>query len=175
MSSKNTVDREVQLVDKLEKIRRFFSEMDMGEQPTAAFKTLAEQVKGMFDADASAVYLYDQECNELFLIEAENIRKDLVGVKYKADQGLLGEVVKRKIALKVDDYSKWAGRSKVFEKENYKALLEAPIIWKDRLRGIIGLVRMGQSPPFSEIDSKLLSIVAIHTATLMSDGAGETT
>ena len=175
MNPDNMIDQEMKLVDKLEKIRIFFSEMETGKQPASAFKTLAEQVKYMFDADASAVYLYDQESNELFLAEAENIRKDLVGVKYRADQGLLGEVVKRKIALKVDDYSAWPGRSKAFEKENYKALLEAPIIWKDRLRGVIGLVRMGESQPFSEIDAKLLSIVGILTAILMSDGEKEDT
>jgi signal transduction protein with GAF and PtsI domain len=131
-------------------------------------KYVAENVSKIFDADGSAIYLYNSQLNELTLDTVHNLRPNLVGLRIKADQGLLGKVVKNKKAMKIDDYRVWPERAKVFEKDQYRALLEAPIIWKDNLFGLIGLVRTGNSEPFSDFDLHLNSILAIQVGALLA-------
>jgi signal transduction protein with GAF and PtsI domain len=143
--------------------------MGLEHSKTEVFNSITKSVVKTFEADGSAIYLFNPELEELTLVVAHNLRKELIGVKVKADQGLLGQVVKNLKAMKIDDYREWPERVKVFEEDNYRALLEAPMIWKKDLLGVIGLVRTGNAKPFDTFDLNLLSIMAIHIAATIAN------
>lgn len=90
-------------------------------------------------------------------------------MKIRADSGLLGKVVRNVKPMKIDDYTTWPERIKSFEEDQYRALMEAPIIWKDNLFGVIGLVRTGDARPFDDFDLNLLAILAIHIGAVLSN------
>jgi len=144
--------------------------LHMGLKNSSAelFEFITKGMINIFGANGSAVYLYSPKLEELTLVTVHNLRESLIGVKVNADQGLLGQVVKSLKAMKIDDYRVWPERVKVFEEDQYRALLEAPIIWKTRLFGVIGLVRTGDARPFNDFDLNLLSIIAIQMASTMS-------
>jgi signal transduction protein with GAF and PtsI domain len=155
---------------KLSLAKEIISKLDSETDRSNLLEYIVENVAKLFMADGSAIYFYDPEKKELTLAELYNLRASLKGIKVKADQGLLGQVIKNKEAMKVDDYGAWEEKSKIFEEDQYKSLLEAPIIWKNNLLGIIGLVRIGNVQPFSEFDLNLHSLIAIYIGAMMSDG-----
>lgn len=155
--------------NKLSLTKESMLEMCLENSKSKVFKYITKSVVKIFEADGSAIYLFDSKLEELTLFMVHNLRKDLIGVKVKADQGLLGQVVKNLKAMKIDDYRTWPERVKVFEEDHYKALLEAPIIWKNNLLGVIGLVRTGDARPFDHFDLNLLSIIAMQIAATISN------
>jgi len=162
-------EKEQHFSNKLFLTKKLILKISCERSRSKLLKYIAENVSNIFDADGSAIYLYNSQLDELTLDTVHNLRLSLVGLKIKADQGLLGKVVKNKKAMKIDDYRVWSERAKVFEEDQYRALLEAPIIWEDNLFGLIGLVRTGNSEPFSDFDLHLHSILAIQVGALLAN------
>ncbi len=154
---------------KLSLAREIVFKLDSETDRSNLLEYIVENVAKLFKADGSAIYFYDPEKKELTLAELYNLRASLKGVKVKADQGLLGQVIKNREAMKVDDYEVWQEKSKIFEEDQYRSLLEAPMIWKNNLLGIIGLVRTKNGQPFSEFDLNLHSLIAVHIGAIISD------
>jgi len=154
-------------IRKISHTRDTLTKMSSTQTKAELFQFILHDLVELFDADGSAVYVYDPEPHELNLVAIHNLRQSLIGARVSADQGLLGQVVKNLQPMKIDDYKTWPGRVKVFEEDQYSALLEAPVLWKNDLFGVVGLVRTGKTNPFSEFDLELLGVIAIHLAAVL--------
>jgi signal transduction protein with GAF and PtsI domain len=155
------------VVWQLDEIRKLLMELDFSGARKAAYKKIAEGVKSIFEADGSALYTYDARENLLTLEEGPGLNQEVVGVKVDAREGMLGLVLESKRAMKVDDYANWPGRSKIFETQGYRALLEAPISSSDKIWGIIGLVRLGNYKVFTDLEMALLSLFGTQIGSLL--------
>jgi signal transduction protein with GAF and PtsI domain len=154
-------------IRKIENIKKFLVQINAETPESIFYQNVTTNIKRIFEADGSAFYIYDNNKNELKLVCVNSLREELVGITVKANQGLLGEVVKHRKAMKIDDYKNWPGRSEIFEKDQYSALLEAPLISGSSFLGIIGLVRIGESKAFTELDMSLLSLLAMQIAIIL--------
>jgi len=167
--SKDSVDKQRQLSNKLLLVKKTIIEIGSKLSRSKIVEYIAENAATVFEADGSAIYLYNSALDELTLVTVYNLRPNLVGTKIKANSGLLGKVVRNLKPMKIDDYTTWPERIKTFEEDRYRALLEAPIIWKDNLFGVIGLVKTGDAKPFDDFDLNLLAIFAIHIGIVLSN------
>jgi signal transduction protein with GAF and PtsI domain len=167
--SKDSKDKQKQLSNKLLLVKKTIIEIGSKLSRSKILEYITENAATVFEANGSAIYLYDSALDELTLIIVHNLRPNLVGTKIKADSGLLGKVVRNLKPMKIDDYTTWPERIKTFEEDQYRALLEAPIIWRDNLFGIIGLVRTGDAKPFDDFDLNLLAILAIQIGVVLSN------
>jgi signal transduction protein with GAF and PtsI domain len=155
-------------IRKIAHTRDAFTKMGSKQTKADLFEFILHDLVKLFDAGGSAIYVYHPEANELTLVAIHNLRESLIGARVSADRGLLGQVVKNLQPMKIDDYKTWPGRVKVFEEDQYSALLEAPLLWKDDLFGVVGLVRTGEKRSFSDFDLDLLGVIAIHLAAVLS-------
>jgi signal transduction protein with GAF and PtsI domain len=144
--------------------RNILLEMGSKRDRPDLFQYLSQEISNLFGADGSAIYIYEKQHHELNLVAIHNLREELKGAKVNADSGLLGQIVRSLKPMKIDNYNEWPERVKIFEEDQYKALAEAPIIWKNDLLGVVGLVRTGDAEPFSDFDLNLLGVIAIHLA-----------
>ena len=112
--SKDIKEKEQHFSNKLFLTKKLILKISCERSRSKLLKYIAENVSNIFDADGSAIYLYNSQLDELTLDTVHNLRLSLVGLKIKADQGLLGKVVKNKKAMKIDDYRVWSKRAKVF-------------------------------------------------------------
>ena len=88
---------------KLSLAREIVFKLDSETDRSNLLEYIVENVAKLFKADGSAIYFYDPEKKELTLAELYNLRASLKGVKVKADQGLLGQVLKNRDAMRVED------------------------------------------------------------------------
>jgi signal transduction protein with GAF and PtsI domain len=153
--------------EKLSHTRKTLTEMGSKRSQAGLFEFVLHDLIELCSADGSAIYVYDPEPHELTLVALENLRESLIGARVSADQGLLGQVVKNLQPMKIDDYKTWPGRVRIFEEDQYSALLEAPVLWKNDLFGVVGLVRTGKTNPFSDFDLELLGVIAVHLAAVL--------
>jgi signal transduction protein with GAF and PtsI domain len=167
--SKDSDDKQKHVSNKLLLLKKTIIEMGSKVSRSKMLEYITENAATVFEADGSAIYLYDSALDELTLVTVYNLRPNLVGTKIKADSGLLGKVVRNLTPMKIDDYTAWPERIKTFEEDRYRALLEAPIIWRDNLFGVIGLVRTGDAKPFDDFDLNLLAIFAIQIGVVLSN------
>jgi signal transduction protein with GAF and PtsI domain len=165
--SKDSEDKQKQLSNKLLLVKKTIIEIGSKLSRSKILEYIAENAATVFEADGNAIYLYDSTRDELTLVTVHNLRPNLVGMKIKADSGLLGKVVRNLKPMKIDDYRTWPERIKVFEEDQYRALMEAPIIWRDNLFGVIGLVRTGDAKPFDDFDLNLLAIFAMQIGAVL--------
>jgi PAS domain S-box-containing protein len=67
--------------------------------------------------------------------------------------------------LIIDDYRTWGGRAAVYEEgQPFRAVLAVPMIWQDKVTGVIDILHYMEGRAFSEDDLKLLSLFANHAA-----------
>lgn len=148
------------LVRRLGGLTSLLADLNLKAALPELYGQVTQKVTPLLDAHGSAFYTYDPLHNELKLVCVHNLRPDIVGLTLKADQGLLGEVVSQRKILKIDDYKTWPGRSKLFEKDQYSALMEAPVICNNAVYGVLGLVRIGESEAFGEVDMLLMDLLS---------------
>lgn len=156
--------------NKLFELRKLSKHISTEVSRSNLFHYVAEQVTKLMEANGSAIYTYDSTLDELTLSALYNLRENLLGIKIKIKDGLMSQVVRGLEPLKIDDYRVWPG-SKImtFEEDQYRAILQAPILWRDRLFGVLGVVRTGDCRPFSKFDLNILGILAIQVAIVLSN------
>ena len=107
---------------------------------------IVERAVRLLGAKSGGMYLCDPEKREARCVVSYNTPHDYRGVVLKYGEGAAGRVAETGRPLIVNDYRLWEGRAEVYEKDRpFSALLSAPMIWQDRVIGIIH-VRGVESP-----------------------------
>lgn len=139
--------------------------------------TIVERTNHLLHGLGSEIYLYRPQSDDLEHVAASGAAKPFLGHVLRRGEGLGGKVLESGSPMTVSNYSKWPGRSPLFEEQEIGALLAVPIKWGEQMLGVLNLMRE-RDTPFSADDVRLLSFlanqaaIAIHNALII---AAETT
>ncbi|MDP1547428.1 MAG: PAS domain S-box protein [Anaerolineales bacterium] len=127
-------------------------------------KFIVDTAKTLLKAFSSGMYIYLMESNELELI-VDTAPFMVSGTRLKMGEGLAGKVAITRNPIRVDDYSKWEGRSPHYEGIPFHAVVEVPMLYGGELIGVLSVDEVGDSErKFSENDERLLSLFASQAA-----------
>jgi Nif-specific regulatory protein len=129
-----------------------------------------EQVVALLEVEGSAVLLSDEARKELYFKVADHVQsgveRRLREVRFPADQGIAGWVVREGISLVVPDVdqdSRFYPRVDVQTRAKTKALLYVPLRTKDRTIGVVSAVNK-HGGAFGQEDVRLLETLANQLA-----------
>ena len=130
---------------------------------SALLERIVERAVRLLGAKGGGMYLCDPEKREARCVVSYNTPHDYRGVVLKYGEGAAGRVAETGRPLIVNDYRLWEGRAEVYEKDRpFSALLSAPMIWQDRVIGIIHVMEELKARRFTQADLEMLMLFANH-------------
>ena len=92
----------------------------------------------------------------------------MVGRRLSRGEGLSGSVYASGIALRVDDYPTWPGRSATFDDAPFHAALAVPLMWQGRVEGVLSMTRSQPGRPFSADEERVAQLYAAQVAAALA-------
>lgn len=132
-------------------------------------QSIVEAAARIFGAGASSIALVDEESQELEFKVAYNVHdKDVVGMRIPIDKGIAGYVAMTGQPLAISNVEQDARFNLEFAKETGyvpNSILAMPLLFGEKVIGVMEILDKIDSPSFGLQDMKLLSLFA-HQATL---------
>jgi PAS domain S-box-containing protein len=126
---------------------------------------VVERAARLLDTLGGGMYLCDPVQREVRCVVSYNTPRDYTGTVLKYGEGAAGTVAQSGEPLIIDDYRIWPNRAAAFEEEQpFTAVLAAPMIWENRVIGVIDLLRDVTHRGFTQTDLELLTLFANHAA-----------
>jgi PAS domain S-box-containing protein len=116
-------------------------------------------------ATSGVVYLWD-EAAEVLTVRAWHGREEWMReVRLRLGEGIAGTVAQRREGLLVNDYQTSSYVHSLFmERLGPTAVVAEPLLYRDRLVGVIAMSNEGKERPFTTSDRELLSLFADQAA-----------
>ncbi|HYL82433.1 MAG TPA: GAF domain-containing protein, partial [Candidatus Acidoferrum sp.] len=163
----------------LEAIRGVSVEITRELDLTALLDLITRRAMELLGAAAGSVYLWD-EAAQLLVPHTWTAHEELMQTtRLRLGEGLVGMVAERREGLIVNDYQHWAhARPVILEQTKINAAVAEPLLYRDRLVGVINLDHGDTDRRFSPQDRWTLALlaaqasVAIENARLYADLKG---
>jgi PAS domain S-box-containing protein len=127
-------------------------------------QTIVERATRLLEAPIGGLYLCEPETEQVRCVVSHNTPEDYRGTVLTYGEGAAGTVAQTGEPLIIADYGTWNGRASVFEDEQpFKAVLAVPMIWQDRVIGVIDVVHW-EDRTFSQDELELLTLLSNHAA-----------
>jgi PAS domain S-box-containing protein len=121
------------------------------------------------------ICLIEPDSGEMVLRLGIGAYVDLVGLRMLKGEGLSGRVWETGRSLAIPDYSRWEGRVRRIDAENFRAVLGVPLVSRGTVIGVIGLAfsepgrefssdEVGQVSRFAEMASIALDNARLYAA-----------
>jgi PAS domain S-box-containing protein len=128
-------------------------------------QAIVERAARLLNAPGGGLYLCDPARQEARCVVSYNTPRDFTGTVLKYGEGAAGIVAQTGKPLIIDDYRTWPDRAAVYDREQpFNAVLSAPMIWQDRVTGVIHVLHNVEARRFTEADLELLTMFARHAA-----------
>jgi putative nucleotidyltransferase with HDIG domain len=75
-------------------------------------------------------------------------------------EGAVGSAAQTRQPVIIEDYRLWEGRLPEFEKYPFSAVMQAPMVYRGELIGVLGVAETGPARKFSQQEIRLLSLFA---------------
>ena len=134
-------------------------------EPAEVCRLVAEHAANVLSAQGASVLLHDPQRNELVFqtMVDPTASTPLEGHRFPADQGIAGQVVRTKRAIRLDEARENSNFYKGIDletKTRTHSLMAAPLIYKDTVLGVIEVVNKQDGGAFEESDLALLQVFA---------------
>jgi PAS domain S-box-containing protein/putative nucleotidyltransferase with HDIG domain len=127
---------------------------------TETLQAILAQATQLLNASHGYIYLVQPEENVMQVILGVGVFEKYQGWKLKPNEGLAGKVWQTAQPINVRDYVEWEGRSEQYADPSFHAAVGVPLIYNDRVIGVLGLSHLEPGRVFSENDLDLLSYFA---------------
>jgi PAS domain S-box-containing protein len=118
-------------------------------------------------AAGGAIYFWDEATRTLMpqMWSGSRDAEWMQDARMKLGEGLVGQVAERRVGLIVNDYRNWpSARPSILERTEISAALAEPLLYRDRLVGVVSLDNGDTGRIFSEQDCETLSLFAAQAA-----------
>jgi|GEM_PF-1398361 len=130
----------------------------------ALLKIIVERAALLLDAPCGMLYLLDEQKEALVCKVSHNTTHNEAGLVVPFGQGAVGIVAQTREPLIVPDYASWPHRTSSLDQNGFLSVLSAPIVWQEKLIGVIQLARRTPHRPFTQRDINLLQLFSNHAA-----------
>ncbi|HEX2911904.1 MAG TPA: response regulator [Chloroflexia bacterium] len=121
-------------------------------------------------AEASVVYLCNDETGSMNIYAEYNTRKSYLGRSLTYGEGVAGLVAVTGKPMRINNYSEWSGRAESFANDtDITAVLSVPLIANGRVIGVIDVLDDVSKRTFSDEDVRLLNLLAPQAATAVAN------
>ena len=134
---------------------------------------IVERAMALLEAEAGLFMETDEEKNCLVIRVAHGLSPDVVGLEIGYDEGAAGHVLRTRAPLLIGEYRSWPQKTQCYTGDpSYHAVLTVPVLWQDRVNGVLQLLH-SSSHHFTEEDVEILNLFArqaailLHNATLL--------
>ena len=157
----------------LEAVRTISEEITRELQLPALLQLITQRAAELVGAAGGAIHLWD-EASQLLTLGAwygqgewkKAVREDL-------GKGVVGIVAQRRQGMIVSDYQSWPHALPfLLEHTGVTSMLAEPLLYRDRLLGVIGLDNEKSERVFIEEHRELLSLFASQAAIAIENGIG---
>jgi signal transduction histidine kinase/sensor domain CHASE-containing protein/ActR/RegA family two-component response regulator len=153
-------------VQQMEVVRAVMLEIGRELDLTNLLSLITQRAINLVEAaGAGAVYLWDEHSQRL-IPQAWHGRGDwMQNMRLVLGEGIVGTVAQQRIGLIVNDYQRSPTRRPLFaEHFGSTAVVAEPLIYRDRLVGVIALDNQGSTQLFGDEDRQLLALFAAQAA-----------
>lgn len=155
-------------VERLTRLYNASLALAQANSPGKLYQQLLRSIIGLVDADASALSLLDSE-DHLVIAAVENLPVNLVGTRVPLGNGLASRTAVSRQIQQVADYLLLGEQVAIMKGLPVKALAAVPLLWHDRLVGIIG-VGDRRERVFEENDLHTLTLFGTLAAAAIEQG-----
>lgn len=93
--------------------------------------------------------------------------REMLGLQLNPGQGLAGRVYANGLTLRTDNYETWAGRSADIGNVTLHAVLGAPLLWQNKVIGVLAVTHSESGHVFTADDENLAQVLAAQAATAL--------
>ncbi len=150
---------------------------DLAEQQDlpSLLQAIVNRATALFGSPGGAIYLIDEKDHALHVAVTKGVEVP-DGTRLDVGEGMAGRVAQTHQPMLTDDYETWNGRSAKFEKIPVAAVVQAPMLYRGQLIGVLSVHERGESKrKFTEYDLRHLSLfarqaaIAVHNTRLLGE------
>lgn len=152
------------LVDALYRIVRTIQNV---EDLQVLLRAIMEESKSLLDCEASSLFLYDEEKNDLYFEVVVGGAEGVREIRVPMGEGIVGAAAKDNETHIVQDTSADARHFKKVDTSSgfvTRNLIATPMVRDGKLIGVLEVLNKKNDKPYDEMDSKVLEIMAEHAA-----------
>jgi signal transduction histidine kinase/ActR/RegA family two-component response regulator len=155
----------VRRTQQLEMVRAISEEVTRELDLTTLLRLIVQRAMAFLEAPGGGLLLWEEATQTLLPHVHLGEMAALGGTRVPLGMGLVGQVGADRRGRIVNNYREWPGAMPTArERITLTALMAEPLLYRDRLVGVIGLARGGADPPFVAQDGDLLRLVAAQAA-----------
>ncbi len=149
----------------LEAVRAVTAELTRELDLTTLVELIHRRAADLVGATSGAVYLWDEAARALVPRAWHGRGEWMREVQFRLGEALTGIVAQRREGMAVNDYRVWPHASPlVLERTNASAMIAEPLLYRDRLLGVITVSDEGTGRRFTELDRELMALFAAQAA-----------
>ena len=129
----------------------------------------------LLEATGGLVRLYDPVRKKLVAVASHNLSKEHTELAFEVGEGLSGKAFQNSEPLIIDNYGAWSEKSPRLSDADLKSVISVPLVWRERVIGVLGIMDNEKVRAFSEQDLRLLvpfanqAAIAIENARLFAE------
>lgn len=140
---------------------------------STVIKTIMAQVQLFFQPNNWSLLRIDEATNELYFVIAEGLDADKIrDMRFKLGEGIVGYVAQTGKSILVRDVSEsdlFANKVDAVSGFKTKSLIAVPVIFQDRVLGVIELINAFEDREFSDDDLHTLQTIADFSAIALNN------
>ncbi len=143
--------------------------LDLSQQthlPDLLGKVLNRAMR-LVEAPAGGLYLPQDDGSTLCAVSA-GYRRDFAGLRLRAGEGVVGQVLETGQPVVTGDYDRWSRRTPELAGESVKSVLGVPLRWQERVQGVLVLTDP-HANRFGPSESELAAVFAGQAAVLIAN------
>jgi signal transduction histidine kinase/CheY-like chemotaxis protein len=148
----------------LEVIRDVTAEITREIELPHLLRLIQRRAMELVGAASGSLYMWN-EASQLLTLEAWHGGDPTLDVPRKLGEGVIGTVAQRRQGVIVNDYPSSPLALPIFARDGrITAVLAEPLVYRDRLLGVIGVNNLGTEQRFTEDDRHILRLFAYQAA-----------
>jgi Nif-specific regulatory protein len=170
MAERKQVEELHATIDELQSINRALNRISQVRETHHIMSILVEELNELTGADQGMVHLAPEVSDEIARTVMRSRQSDADEDPYIVDTTITGWTLRNRRTLKIDDLDnddRLSGLSS--DDGKFKSMICCPMIARNEVVGLLSLVRSADAGPFSDNDSRLVSIVASQTAQILAN------
>lgn len=120
---------------------------------------LTEQVPRLLKSSYCAIWLIGDDMSQLRLVATTAGHRDQIGRVASVSDGLAGAAMRKRAPVIIDNYFDWSGKP-TMRSSDIRRVVAAPLIFSNEAIGAVVAARPTESPPYTENDQRLLTLLA---------------
>ncbi len=121
---------------------------------------------------SGSIYLWD-ETEQVLIPQAwhHGLGKDLKALRFKLGEGIAGTVAQQRKGMLINDYVHSPYAHSYFLEQGVSSVIGAPLLYHDKLLGVITMTDFKTPHPFTSKDLELLMLFAAQAATAIENAS----